>query len=125
MANAPSAPSTSSSDSSDEDDSESASASSDSDTEEPSSKPKVQKPAPSTTSTPSIPPQLRSITTSQTEKQFEEYYMKRLTEEFGEDLNSVRQSKDFTDRSLPVLVRALRGGVKGFGEDEMAVVVAQ
>ena len=51
--------------------------------------------------------------------------MKKLTEEFGEDLNSVRQSKDFTDRSLPVLVRALRGGVKGFGEEEMGVVVAK
>ncbi|EPS39127.1 hypothetical protein H072_7038 [Dactylellina haptotyla CBS 200.50] len=112
-----------SSESSSDDESEADSEDEGGDMEKSKPKSKPAKPAPSTTTTSSIPVELRDITTSMTEKQFEEYYLKKLTEEFGDDLNSVRQSKDFTDRSLPVLVRALKGGVKGFSEDEMAAVL--
>ncbi|KAF3908420.1 hypothetical protein ABW21_db0201474 [Orbilia brochopaga] len=81
------------------------------------------KPAPTAKGPPSIPPELRSLASQTTERQFEEYYMKKLTEEFGDDLNAVRQSKDFTARSVPMLVRAMKGGVKGFDDSEMQGVI--
>ena len=40
--------------------------------------------------------------------------MSLITAEFGEELNQVRQAKDFGERSLPMLVRALRQGVNVF-----------
>jgi ribosome assembly protein 3 len=49
--------------------------------------------------------------------------MRLMTTEFGDDLNSVRMSKDFGDKSLPMLVRALKQGVNIFDADEKRMVV--
>ena len=49
--------------------------------------------------------------------------MRLITEEFGDDLNAVRQAKDFGDRSLPLLVRALKQGINIFDAGEKRAVV--
>lgn len=49
--------------------------------------------------------------------------MQLATTEFGEELDQVRKAKDFNDRSLPMLVRALRMGVNVFKEQEKRAVV--
>lgn len=49
--------------------------------------------------------------------------MQLITGEFGEELNAIRQAKDFNDRSLPMLVRALKQGVNIFGEEEKRAVL--
>lgn len=65
-----------------------------------------------------IPSPLLDIHDPQADAKFEEYYMRLITEEFGDDLNNVREAKDFEDRSLPMLVRALRQGVNIFNPEE-------
>jgi len=62
---------------------------------------------------------------SSLKEDFETYYMKQLTAEFGDDLNSLRQAQDFTDKSLPMLVKMLKSGTRGFSEEEMRIVVGE
>lgn len=49
--------------------------------------------------------------------------MQLITSEFGEELNQVRKAKDFNERSLPMLVRALKMGVNVFEMGEKKTVV--
>ncbi|KAA8909790.1 ribosome-assembly protein 3-domain-containing protein [Sphaerosporella brunnea] len=70
-----------------------------------------------------IPSPVRDLHDPQSATRFEEYYMRLLTTEFGDDLNSVRMSKDFSDKSLPMLVRALKQGVNIFDADEKRIAV--
>lgn len=65
----------------------------------------------------------RAHTDTQSAQRFEEYYMQLVTSEFGEELNQVRKAKDFNERSLPMLVRALRMGVNIFDAGEKKAVV--
>lgn len=51
--------------------------------------------------------------------------MRIMTEEFGDDLNKIREAKDFEDRSLPMLIRALKQGVKIFSAEEKRSVVKE
>ncbi|RPA79783.1 hypothetical protein BJ508DRAFT_415763 [Ascobolus immersus RN42] len=55
---------------------------------------------------------------------FEEYYMKCITAEFGEDLDKLRTAKDFDDESVPMLLRLLKRGVNIFDDEEKNKVVA-
>jgi len=70
-----------------------------------------------------IPSPLRELHDPQANAKFEEYYMRLITTEFGDDLNALRQAKDFGDKSLPMLVRALRQGVNIFDKEERRVVI--
>lgn len=70
-----------------------------------------------------IPSQLRDLQDPQAAARFEEYYMHLITAEFGDDLDSLRQSKDFSEKSLPMLVRALKQGVNIFEPEEMRVAI--
>ncbi|RPB29489.1 hypothetical protein L211DRAFT_19310 [Terfezia boudieri ATCC MYA-4762] len=74
---------------------------------------------------PRIPSPLlqRDPTDPQSAQRFEEYYMQLITSEFGEELNQVRKAKDFGERSLPMLVRALKLGVNVFDIGEKRTVV--
>lgn len=51
--------------------------------------------------------------------------MRLMTEEFGDDLNKIREAKDFEDRSLPMLIRALKQGVNIFNAEEKRSVVKE
>ncbi|KAL7276266.1 hypothetical protein RUND412_000732 [Rhizina undulata] len=70
-----------------------------------------------------IPEQLRNLHDPEAAQKFEEYYLRLITQEFGDDLNNVRQAKDFGDRSLPMLVRALKQGVNIFDVGEKRLVI--
>jgi len=48
-----------------------------------------------------------------------------VTSEFGDELNAVRQAKDFGDKSLPMLVRSLRQGINIFDNSEKRIAVGE
>jgi len=49
--------------------------------------------------------------------------MTYITREHADDLETLRSASDFTDRSLPLLIRALRSGVNIFDKEEKAAIV--
>lgn len=51
--------------------------------------------------------------------------MRLMTEEFGDDLNKIREAKDFEDKSLPMLILALKQGVNIFDVEEKRSVVKE
>jgi len=70
-----------------------------------------------------IPPQLQDLHDSRADEKFQEYYMTYITREHADDLETLRSAPDFTDRSLPLLIRALRSGVDIFNKEEKATIV--
>lgn len=54
---------------------------------------------------------------------FEEYYMRLITTEFADELDAIRRAGDFSESSLPMLVRHIRQGAEVFELDEKRVVV--
>jgi ribosome assembly protein 3 len=57
------------------------------------------------------------------EQKFSTIYMKKITAELADDLDKVREAQDFTSRSLPMLIHALRQGESLFSTDEKRRVV--
>lgn len=49
--------------------------------------------------------------------------MKRVTAEFADDIDKLRNAPDFSEKSVPVLIQALRQGVNGFSEEEKEKVM--
>ncbi|KAI9798556.1 MAG: hypothetical protein M1833_004693 [Piccolia ochrophora] len=62
--------------------------------------------------TPASKPKPSSTTAS-----FEDVYLRKVTAELSEDIDAVRAADDFSDRSVAVLVRALRQGVGIYGQE--------
>lgn len=64
----------------------------------------------------------RNLTVSQSspppKEDFESYYLKRVTAEFADDIDKLRNAPDFGEQSAPVLIQALKRGAKGFSEEE-------
>jgi len=54
---------------------------------------------------------------------FSSFYMRRVTTELADDLDKVRNAKDFDESSLPILIHALQQGQELFSPDERAVIV--
>jgi hypothetical protein len=54
---------------------------------------------------------------------FSAIYLRKITAELADDLDKVREANDFTIRSVPMLVHALRQGVSCFSAEERARVV--
>ena len=54
---------------------------------------------------------------------FESYYMKRVTAEFADDLDKLRNAPDFSEHSVPILIQALKQGSKGFSEGEKEIIM--
>jgi ribosome assembly protein 3 len=51
--------------------------------------------------------------------------MQRVTSEFSEDLDKLRQADDFKNDALPLLINALQQGTSLFGaEDKRRIVLA-
>jgi len=55
--------------------------------------------------------------------EFDAFYLRQLTLEFGNDLEKLRQAPDFKDSFVPVLVKALRQGSSLFSESEKKLVL--
>ncbi|KAK4988651.1 hypothetical protein LTR66_007257 [Elasticomyces elasticus] len=74
---------------------------------------------PSKTPDPTPPPP-RAAKKQQQDPQeaFTAFYLRQVTSELAEDLDKIRSAADFNDRSLPLLVEALKQGVKTFGVEE-------
>lgn len=52
------------------------------------------------------------------EKNFEELYLRQATKEFANDLEKLRNASDFKDKSVPMLVDALKQGTACFSREE-------
>ena len=52
------------------------------------------------------------------EKAFEDFYLRQATKEFASDLDKLRSSSDFNDRSVPMLIVALKQGTACFKPEE-------
>jgi hypothetical protein len=68
-----------------------------------------------------LPPQLINRTLN--DQEFEDFYLQQITQEFGDDLDKLRQSKDFNDNSLVMLIDALKQGVNIFDQEQRAVIL--
>ncbi|KAF1950222.1 hypothetical protein CC80DRAFT_482921 [Byssothecium circinans] len=85
--------------------------------QQPSSK---STPAPSST-TASKKPQAQN---EDDDEAFASIYLRKLTAELGDDLDKVREAKDFKSSSLPMLIHALRQGGSVFSGEEKRRVVS-
>ena len=54
---------------------------------------------------------------------FDEWYMKQLTARFADDLDALRQSEDFTDDSVPMLIECLQQCAEVHTEEEKRIVM--
>ncbi|KAL8760410.1 MAG: hypothetical protein Q9199_000034 [Rusavskia elegans] len=54
---------------------------------------------------------------------FETFYLKQVTSEFADDLDKLRNASDFTERSMPVLIEALKDTARMYSEEEKAKVM--
>lgn len=55
--------------------------------------------------------------------EFESYYLKQVTYEFGNDIEKLRQAPDFKDSFVPVLIKALKQGADVFSESDKRLVL--
>lgn len=70
-----------------------------------------------------LPPLFRIEGQNVDNDDFSRLYMETLTEEFSADLDKLRKSKDFTEPSLPLLVKALKEGVNIFSDSQRQAVL--
>ena len=54
---------------------------------------------------------------------FESFYMKQVTTEFADDLDKIRNASDFDEKSLPILIEALKQGTSMYSEEEKRKVM--
>ena len=71
-----------------------------------------------------MPSPLRQLHDPLADARFQEYYVRQLTAEFGDELDALRSAKDFGGGgSLAMLVRALKLGVNIFDPAQKRLVV--
>lgn len=56
------------------------------------------------------------------DKAFEEFYLRQAAQEFANDLDKLRSAGDFSAKSVPMLIAALKQGTACFGAEEKARV---
>ena len=59
------------------------------------------------------------------DEDFESIYLRQVTAEFADDIDQLRQSKDFTEDSVPMLVEAVRLGAEMYSEEERALLMGR
>ena len=59
------------------------------------------------------------------EKSFDDFYLRQVTQEFANDLDKLRSAKDFSERSVKVLVEALKQGSACFSVEEREKIAAR
>jgi len=65
----------------------------------------------------------RSMTDTEVSAEFKNYYLQRATQEFGEDLDRIRNADDFRDGTIPLLIHALQQGTSVFSVEEQRRIV--
>ncbi|KAF2752212.1 hypothetical protein M011DRAFT_373282, partial [Sporormia fimetaria CBS 119925] len=78
---------------------------------------------PQTKPKPSASAQETNLKAADVTEEFTSMYVRKVAEELAEDLDKVRQANDFTSRSVPMLVHALKLGVSCFTPEERARMV--
>ncbi|KAA8910651.1 hypothetical protein TRICI_004085 [Trichomonascus ciferrii] len=58
------------------------------------------------------------------DKTFQDYYVQLMTSEFSDDLDKLRQSKDFNEKSLYLLIQGLKEGAKMYSKEEAQILSA-
>ncbi|KAI4228251.1 MAG: hypothetical protein L6R36_001754 [Xanthoria steineri] len=56
---------------------------------------------------------------------FESFYLQQVTAEFADDLDKLRDASDFTDKSMPVLIEALKDTARTYSEEEKEEVMGR
>ncbi|KAI4105525.1 MAG: hypothetical protein LQ339_003367 [Xanthoria mediterranea] len=56
---------------------------------------------------------------------FEGFYLQQVTAEFADDLDKLRNASDFTDKSMPVLIEALKDTARTYSEKEKEEVMGR
>ena len=69
--------------------------------------------------------EIDSASTEDTSQTFEQWYLRQVTKEFADDLDKIRQSKDFSESSLPMLIFALKQGAELLSEEERARIMGR
>ena len=54
---------------------------------------------------------------------FESFYLRKVTNEFADDLEKLRGASDFGEKSLPILISALKQGASIYSEAEKKKVM--
>ncbi|KAL8844469.1 MAG: hypothetical protein Q9176_000980 [Flavoplaca citrina] len=75
---------------------------------------------------PGLPSPLKQSETSEKPEEeidFETFYLKQVTTEFADDLDKLRNASDFTEKSMPVLIDALKGTARMYSDEEKADVM--
>ncbi|KAL8862508.1 MAG: hypothetical protein Q9178_001006 [Gyalolechia marmorata] len=74
-------------------------------------------PEPAEPSLPSRPEKLESTNKAE-ETDFETFYLKQITAEFADDLDKLRNANDFNEKSMPILIDALKSAARTYSEEE-------
>ena len=56
---------------------------------------------------------------------FESLFLRQATKEFADDIDKLRKAGDFTDKSVPILVDALKQGASLFNEEERKIAMSK
>ncbi|KAL8743798.1 MAG: hypothetical protein Q9184_008074 [Pyrenodesmia sp. 2 TL-2023] len=64
-------------------------------------------------------------TAEEEELDFESFYLKQLTAEFADDLDKLRTAGDFNERSVPILIDALKATAGVYSEEEKAKAMGE
>lgn len=59
------------------------------------------------------------------ENEFDQYFLKIVTEQFGNDLEALRRAPDFHEGSLELLVSGLKQGVNIFDQEQKRLLLKQ
>lgn len=70
-----------------------------------------------------MPAESVSSNVERPEEDFTSIYLRKITTELADDLDKVREANDFTNRSLPMLIHALKQGESIFSAEEKRRVI--
>ena len=80
--------------------------------------PSIERRSQHTPASPSVDDRSRDLT-----KDFEAWYVKAITEHYGNELDKVRQAQDFKASSIPILAHTLRQGTRLFSDKDKEIVL--
>ncbi|KAI1002102.1 hypothetical protein K3495_g6102 [Podosphaera aphanis] len=71
----------------------------------------------------STPAGFKSMTDSEISDSFSKFYLAKVTAEFSNDLDQLRNADDFNNDSIQVLIGALQQGTSLFSKEEQRLIV--
>ena len=65
----------------------------------------------------------QAVSAQSASSDFESFYLQQVTTEFADDLDKIRNARDFNEKSLGVLIAALKQGASMYSEEERRKVM--